>query len=120
MIRGAFVCVIDVDECKDKLACQCPECKCKNTWGSYECSCNGDSIYMKEHDACIGAFFNSVLFYSWLFELQSTTTIFLSIRYDFNLASCLQVSLKTTFENAVKENLFANYFLLLVSLFGYD
>ncbi|CAN6469415.1 unnamed protein product [Victoria cruziana] len=43
----------DVDECKEKLVCQCPECKCKNTWGSYECSCDGDLLYMKEHDACI-------------------------------------------------------------------
>ncbi|XP_031485205.1 vacuolar-sorting receptor 1-like [Nymphaea colorata] len=43
----------DVDECKEKLACQCSECKCKNTWGSYECSCSGDLLYMKEHDACI-------------------------------------------------------------------
>lgn len=46
--------VLDVDECKDKLACQCPECKCKNTWGSYECSCNGGLFYMQEHDTCIG------------------------------------------------------------------
>ncbi|CAH9089037.1 unnamed protein product [Cuscuta epithymum] len=43
----------DVDECKEKLACQCPECKCKNTWGSYECSCSGDLLYMHEHDTCI-------------------------------------------------------------------
>ncbi|KAK1385703.1 hypothetical protein POM88_023438 [Heracleum sosnowskyi] len=25
---------VDVDECKDKKACQCPEYSCKNTWGS--------------------------------------------------------------------------------------
>ncbi|KAL8237301.1 hypothetical protein R6Q59_018382 [Mikania micrantha] len=43
----------DVDECKDKTACQCPECKCKNTWGSYECSCSGNLLYMTEHDTCI-------------------------------------------------------------------
>ncbi|KAJ4972284.1 hypothetical protein NE237_005383 [Protea cynaroides] len=43
----------DVDECKEKLACQCPECKCKNTWGSYECSCSGNALYMREHDTCI-------------------------------------------------------------------
>ncbi|XP_039033947.1 vacuolar-sorting receptor 1-like isoform X1 [Hibiscus syriacus] len=43
----------DVDECKEKLACQCPGCKCKNTWGSYECSCSGGSLYMREHDMCI-------------------------------------------------------------------
>ncbi|XP_039016117.1 vacuolar-sorting receptor 1-like [Hibiscus syriacus] len=43
----------DADECKEKLACQCPGCKCKNTWGSYECSCSGGSLYMREHDTCI-------------------------------------------------------------------
>ncbi|KAF5471434.1 hypothetical protein F2P56_008225 [Juglans regia] len=43
----------DVDECKEKLACQCPSCKCKNTWGSYECSCSGDLLYMQENDICI-------------------------------------------------------------------
>nr|DAD38614.1 TPA_asm: hypothetical protein HUJ06_012936 [Nelumbo nucifera] len=43
----------DVNECKEKLACQCPECICKNTWGSYECSCSGNLLYMREHDTCI-------------------------------------------------------------------
>ncbi|KAJ6746875.1 RING FINGER AND PROTEASE ASSOCIATED DOMAIN-CONTAINING [Salix koriyanagi] len=43
----------DVDECKDKVACQCPGCKCKNTWGSYDCSCSGGLLYMREHDTCI-------------------------------------------------------------------
>ncbi|CAI9294525.1 unnamed protein product [Lactuca saligna] len=43
----------DVDECKEKKACQCPECSCKNTWGSYECSCSGDFLYYKDHDTCI-------------------------------------------------------------------
>nr|CAD1833091.1 unnamed protein product [Ananas comosus var. bracteatus] len=43
----------DVDECREKLACQCKDCKCKNTFGSYECSCGGDLLYMKEHDTCI-------------------------------------------------------------------
>ncbi|OIT08594.1 PREDICTED: vacuolar-sorting receptor 3-like [Nicotiana attenuata] len=43
----------DVDECKDKKACQCPECSCKNTWGSYECSCSGDLLYIRDHDTCI-------------------------------------------------------------------
>uniref|UniRef100_A0A0A0L9P6 EGF-like calcium-binding domain-containing protein n=1 Tax=Cucumis sativus TaxID=3659 RepID=A0A0A0L9P6_CUCSA len=44
----------DVDECKEKLACQCPECKCRNTWGSYDCSCRNGLLYMHEHDTCIG------------------------------------------------------------------
>ncbi|KAL0450901.1 UNVERIFIED_CONTAM: Vacuolar-sorting receptor 2 [Sesamum latifolium] len=43
----------DIDECKEKLACQCPECKCKNTWGSYECSCSSNALYIHEHDTCI-------------------------------------------------------------------
>ncbi|KAL1831664.1 hypothetical protein ACET3Z_001315 [Daucus carota] len=44
---------VDVDECKDKKACQCPECSCKNNWGSYECTCSGDNLYIREHDTCI-------------------------------------------------------------------
>ncbi|XP_042517637.1 vacuolar-sorting receptor 3-like [Macadamia integrifolia] len=43
----------DIDECKEKKACQCPECSCNNTWGSYKCSCSGDLLYIREHDTCI-------------------------------------------------------------------
>ncbi|CAH9116637.1 unnamed protein product [Cuscuta epithymum] len=43
----------DIDECKEKRACQCPECSCKNTWGDYECSCINDLLYMRDHDTCI-------------------------------------------------------------------
>ncbi|OVA17102.1 EGF-like calcium-binding domain [Macleaya cordata] len=43
----------DIDECKEKKACQCPECSCKNTWGGYDCTCGGDLLYMKDHDTCI-------------------------------------------------------------------
>ncbi|XP_043713336.1 vacuolar-sorting receptor 3-like [Telopea speciosissima] len=43
----------DIDECKEKKACQCPECTCKDTWGGYECTCSGDLLYMKDHDTCI-------------------------------------------------------------------
>ncbi|GMH03100.1 hypothetical protein Nepgr_004939 [Nepenthes gracilis] len=43
----------DVDECKGKKACQCRECNCKNTWGSYDCTCNGDLLYIRDHDTCI-------------------------------------------------------------------
>ena len=49
-------CGLDVDECKERMACQCPDCKCKNTWGGFDCSCRGDLLYMKEHDTCIGEF----------------------------------------------------------------
>ncbi|KAJ0695985.1 putative PA domain, EGF-like calcium-binding, complement Clr-like EGF domain-containing protein [Helianthus annuus] len=43
----------DIDECEEKTACQCPDCKCKNTWGSYDCQCGGDLLYIREHDICI-------------------------------------------------------------------
>ncbi|KAJ6812844.1 uncharacterized protein M6B38_145910 [Iris pallida] len=43
----------DIDECKEKTACQCPDCSCKDTWGGYECTCSGDLLYIKEHDTCI-------------------------------------------------------------------
>lgn len=54
-IQKLNVCCIctDIDECKEKKACQCPQCSCKNTWGSYNCSCGGDLLYIKDHDACI-------------------------------------------------------------------
>jgi len=35
------------------LACQCSESSCKNTWGSYDCSCKGDLLYIRDHDTCI-------------------------------------------------------------------
>uniref|UniRef100_A0A1J3DX64 Vacuolar-sorting receptor 1 n=1 Tax=Noccaea caerulescens TaxID=107243 RepID=A0A1J3DX64_NOCCA len=59
----------DVDECKEKLACQCPECKCKNTWGSFECSCGKGLLYMREHDTCIGKFGATKLSWSSLWIL---------------------------------------------------
>ncbi|XBI89070.1 hypothetical protein VPH35_026946 [Triticum aestivum] len=44
----------DVDECKERLFCQCKDCSCENTWGSYECGCGGSNmLYMREHDTCI-------------------------------------------------------------------
>ncbi|KAL1320986.1 hypothetical protein AAHE18_14G096900 [Arachis hypogaea] len=43
----------DVDECKDRSACQCDGCTCKNTWGSYDCKCKGNLLYMREQDVCI-------------------------------------------------------------------
>ncbi|XP_057477155.1 vacuolar-sorting receptor 1-like [Actinidia eriantha] len=55
----------DIDECKEKTACQCPHCKCKNTWGSYDCSCSGNLLYMREHDTCIGKDVNTEV--SWGF-----------------------------------------------------
>ncbi|KAH7276314.1 hypothetical protein KP509_39G002400 [Ceratopteris richardii] len=43
----------DIDECKMKSKCQCPECSCSNTYGSYECKCQGDLLYIREHDVCL-------------------------------------------------------------------
>lgn len=43
----------DIDECKERKACQCPECSCRDTWGGYDCTCSGDLLYIKEHDTCI-------------------------------------------------------------------
>ncbi|THU72858.1 hypothetical protein C4D60_Mb04t16650 [Musa balbisiana] len=43
----------DTDECKEKLACSCPECSCKNTWGGYDCKCKGNQLYIKGEDTCI-------------------------------------------------------------------
>jgi hypothetical protein len=43
----------DINECTEKTRCQCPECQCKNTWGSYDCQCSSDLLYIHEHDICI-------------------------------------------------------------------
>ncbi|XP_074560109.1 vacuolar-sorting receptor 6-like [Curcuma longa] len=43
----------DLDECKEKLACSCPGCICKNTWGGYDCKCRGNLVYIKSEDTCI-------------------------------------------------------------------
>ncbi|CAN4081523.1 unnamed protein product [Withania somnifera] len=61
---GVNVCE-DIDECKERLACQCPDCKCKNTWGGYECSCKGNLLYMQEHDTCIAAGNDGKATFSW-------------------------------------------------------
>lgn len=54
----------DIDECKEKVACQCAECSCKDKWGGYECSCKGNLLYMKDQDTCIGK--GSIARMSWL------------------------------------------------------
>ncbi|KAL8508686.1 hypothetical protein ACS0TY_019076 [Phlomoides rotata] len=43
----------DVDECKERMSCQCDGCTCKNTWGGFGCRCRGDELYIMEHDTCI-------------------------------------------------------------------
>ena len=49
----------DINECKERSACRCDGCSCKNTWGAYECKCKGDLLYIREQDACIGKLMNS-------------------------------------------------------------
>lgn len=43
----------NVNECSEKTRCQCKECSCADTWGSYDCSCSGDLIYLRDNDACV-------------------------------------------------------------------
>eukprot|EP00475_Leptophrys_vorax_P015176 TRINITY_DN2153_c0_g1_i1.p1 TRINITY_DN2153_c0_g1~~TRINITY_DN2153_c0_g1_i1.p1 ORF type:complete len:383 (-),score=8.94 TRINITY_DN2153_c0_g1_i1:349-1329(-) len=50
----------DVDECAVGAAgaagvCQCPECHCSNTFGSFDCSCRGGLVYIRDKDTCINA-----------------------------------------------------------------
>lgn len=49
----------DINECKERSACQCDGCSCQNTWGGFECKCKGNLLYIKEQDACIGKTRNS-------------------------------------------------------------
>lgn len=51
--RGDGYTCEDVDECKEGIACQCDGCSCKNTWGSYDCKCAGNHLYIKGEDICI-------------------------------------------------------------------
>lgn len=44
---------VDINECTARTKCQCPECKCTNKWGSYDCQCSGGLLYFQEHDTCI-------------------------------------------------------------------
>lgn len=64
---------IDVDECKEKTACQCRNCQCQNTWGSYECTCGGSLLYMREHDTCISESSLLSLFSFFLFPYNLFT-----------------------------------------------
>ncbi|XP_010537030.1 PREDICTED: vacuolar-sorting receptor 7 [Tarenaya hassleriana] len=43
----------DINECKERSACQCSGCKCKNKWGGYDCKCSGNRLYIHEQDTCI-------------------------------------------------------------------
>jgi hypothetical protein len=65
----------DINECAAKSKCQCPECKCTNTWGSYDCQCSGGLLYFAEHDTCISecpiCFFNAVKVTNAKFRLNT-------------------------------------------------
>lgn len=39
-LKLVHFCILDIDECKEKSACQCDGCKCKNKWGSFKCKCS--------------------------------------------------------------------------------
>lgn len=46
----------DIDECSPdpREVCNCPECYCTNTYGSYDCACSAGLVYIKDSDKCIG------------------------------------------------------------------
>lgn len=84
LIRSRMrVCVnTDIDECKERKACQCSECSCKDTWGSYECTCSGDLLYIRDHDTCIS-------------EFRNPCSVVIQIMYAFENAfsgSCVELS----------------------------
>lgn len=60
----------DINECKERSACRCDGCSCKNTWGSYECKCKGNLLYIKEQDACIGKIFPPTFVYMYSLSFQ--------------------------------------------------
>lgn len=43
----------DIDECKERYACQCDGCSCRNTWGGFDCKCKGNRLYIADSDTCI-------------------------------------------------------------------
>eukprot|EP00897_Mesotaenium_endlicherianum_P008556 jgi/Mesen1/7729/ME000407S06957 len=45
---------VDIDECAaGSNVCKCPSCRCKNTFGSFDCSCANDMVYLTAQDTCI-------------------------------------------------------------------
>ncbi|EPS73119.1 hypothetical protein M569_01632, partial [Genlisea aurea] len=62
----------DIDECKEKSACQCSECNCKNTYGSYECSCSKNLLYLHEQDTCISKHKKVIVSLSFIIHILTT------------------------------------------------
>lgn len=67
-----YINVSDINECKEKLACNCPDCSCKNIWGGYDCKCKGNLLYIKAEDTCIGK-----------------DSIIIIIRYNIHIERCI-------------------------------
>lgn len=76
MTLNSCLILADIDECKERKACQCPECSCKNTWGSYNCSCSGDLLYIRDHDTCISELNTLDIFLFLLKHLNMLLLIF--------------------------------------------
>ncbi|KAG2607797.1 hypothetical protein PVAP13_4NG273100 [Panicum virgatum] len=62
----------DLNECSEKLACTCPDCHCKNTWGNYECTCKGNQLYIRGEDVCIA---NSMSKLGWFITLVAVACV---------------------------------------------
>ncbi|WOL03352.1 hypothetical protein Cni_G12072 [Canna indica] len=79
----------DVDECKEKLACNCADCSCKNTFGGYDCKCKGNLVYIKSEDTCIAKNASKLGFFMTVFVLALVvgTAIAAYIFYKYRLRS---------------------------------
>ncbi|CAD6335947.1 unnamed protein product [Miscanthus lutarioriparius] len=62
----------DLDECREKLACTCPDCQCKNTWGNYECKCKGNQLYIRGEDVCIA---NNMSKLGWFITIAAVACV---------------------------------------------
>ncbi|KAI3677776.1 hypothetical protein L6452_37046 [Arctium lappa] len=73
----------DIDECEEKTVCQCPDCRCKNTWGSYDCHCGSNLLYMREHDTCISKDAKSGIGWGFVWVIILGITVAGAIGYAF-------------------------------------
>lgn len=76
----------DIDECRERTACQCSSCNCKNKWGGYDCKCNGDLLYIADQDTCIArnssrfAWFLAYLILAGLISIGTAGYVFYKYR----------------------------------------